>query len=95
MTRNKIHSKIKSNIDKIKKLELENIELKKQDILTSDKWQQYFEIEKDVVVSKRPKVIEKQLHGLIKWKEDFIDEDNGEIFSIERKQLVRVNGEWL
>jgi hypothetical protein len=95
MTRNKIHSKIKSNIEKIKKLELQNIELKKQDMLICDKWQQYFEREKDVIISKRPKVIEKQLHGFIKWKEDFVDEDNGEVFSIERNQLVRVNGDWL
>lgn len=95
MTRNKIHRKIQSNKDKIKKLELEIIELEEQDMLTSDKMQQYFEEEKDVIISKRPKVVEKQLHGFIKWKEDFVDEDNGEVISIERIQLVRVNGEWL
>jgi FtsZ-binding cell division protein ZapB len=96
MNRQEITSTIKAKYEQIEVLQNEIIELKKQGILLSDEQQQYYEKEVEVEISKRPKVTEKQLHGLIKWKEYFKDEDRpDEPIEIERNMLVRVNGDWL
>jgi hypothetical protein len=96
MNRQEITSTIKAKYEQIEVLKNEIIELKKQGILLSDEQQQYYEKEVEVVISRRPKVSEKQLHGFIKWKEYFKDEDRpDEPIEIERNMLVRVNGDWL
>ena len=61
----------------------------------SDEQQQYYEKEVEVVISRRPKKVETQLHGFIKWKETHKDQSTGKDFEIERNMVVRVNGEWV
>lgn len=95
MTRTEIRNKIKSNENLIEKLRLENREFLKQDYLLSDELQQYYEKEEEVVVTKRPKTVKKELRGYIKFIEEFEDADTGERFSVERNVLVRVNGRWV
>jgi hypothetical protein len=95
MTRKELNDKIEANHEAIKKLRLENIELQKQEMLLSDDVQQYYEEEVEVVVKRRPKIVEKQHRGIITWKEDFKDEDTGEVVTIQRHQVVRINGEWV
>jgi len=95
MTRKELNAKIEANHEAIKKLRLENIELQKQEMLLSDDVQQYYEEEVEVVVKRRPKIVEKQLRGFITWKENFKDEDTGEVLTIQRHKVVRINGEWV
>jgi predicted nucleic acid-binding Zn-ribbon protein len=95
MTRKQINELIEDKKQSIQSLRNEILELRKQELLMSDEQQQYYEEEREVVISKRPKKIEKQLHGLIKWKETFKDESTGESFEIERNMIVRINGEWI
>lgn len=76
-----------------KELELENlIRLEKT---MSDENQQYYEKWVDVEIKRRPKLIEKQLHGFIKWKEKFKDESTNKKIEIERNMLIRVNGKFI
>jgi len=93
--RSTIRKQEKTKIDKIKKLQKEITELRKEDMLLCDKAQQFTEKEEEVIICGRPKKYETRLIGRIHWKEDFVDEDTGKVFSINRKQTVRVNGEWL
>ena len=95
MTRNEIYELIESKKQAIQDLRNEISELKKQEILMSDDVQQYYEKEVEVTISKRPKKVEKQLHGFIKWKETFKDQLTGEPFEIERNMLVRINGNFV
>lgn len=95
MTRNEIYDLIERKKQAIQDLRNEILELAKKEILMSDDIQQYYEKEVEVTISKRPKKVEKQLHGFIKWKETFKDESTGEPFEIERNMLVRVNGEFV
>jgi hypothetical protein len=89
---------IKNLIDKkkskIQSLKLEIIELNKEEALLSDKYQQFTEVEEEILVYGRPKKYETKLMGRIHWKEDFIDEDTGDVITIDRSRLVRINGEW-
>jgi len=93
-TRNSIKKLIEKKHEKIKQLDTEIIELNRESILLSDKYQQFKEGNEDVLICGRPKKYETKLIGKIYWKEDFIDEDNGEVFEIERNRIVRINGEW-
>lgn len=96
MTRKKINDLIESKKQSIQDLKIEISELRKQELLMSDDVQQYYEKEVEVTISRRPKKVEKQLHGFIKWKEYFKDEDRpDEPVEIERNMVVRVNGEWI
>lgn len=96
MTRKEINDLIESKEQSIQDLKNEISELRKQELLMSDDVQQYYEKEVEVVFSRRPKRVEKQLHGFIKWKEYFTDEDKpNEPVEIERNMVVRVNGEWI
>ena len=96
MTRKKINDLIESKKQSIQDLKIEISELRKQELLMSDDVQQYYEKEVEVTVSRRPKKVEKQLHGFIKWKEYFKDEDRPDKpVEIERNMVVRVNGEWI
>ena len=80
---------------KIKALDLEILELNREETLLSDKKQQFIEKEEEILICGRPKKYKTMLMGRIHWKEDFIDEDSGDIITIERSMLVRKNGEWL
>ena len=96
MTRKEINALIESKKQSIQDFKNEISELRKQELLMSDEQQQYYEKEVEVVISRRPKKVETQLHGFIKWKEYFKDEDRpDEPIEIERNMVVRVNGEWV
>jgi len=94
MTRKEINDLIQSKKVEIEHLKNEISELRKKEILMSDEQQQYYEKEVEVIVSKRPKVVEKQLHGFIKWKETHKDQSSNEPIIIERNMVVTVNGEF-
>lgn len=94
MKRNEINDLIKSKKKSIDDLTNEISELRKQELLMSDDVQQYYEKEVEVTVSRRPKKVEKQLHGFIKWKEKHKDHSTDEYIEIERNMLIRINGEW-
>lgn len=94
-TRKQITKAIEAKFEKIKTLKAEIIELRKEDLLLNDKKQQFTEKDEEVLISGRPKKYETRLVGRIHWKEDFVDEDNGSVITIDRSQVVRVNGEWI
>jgi hypothetical protein len=85
---------IDAKIEKIKQLKTEITELRKESILLSDKHQQFTEKEEEVLICGRPKKYETKLIGRIHWKDDFVDEDTGDVITIDRTQIVRINGEW-
>lgn len=94
-TRKQIEAKIQKNKGLIAKLKQENNDLYYESLLISDNEQKYIEEEREVIVSKRPKVTKKVLFGMIQWIEDFVDEDNGEFISIERHKIVKQDGVWV
>jgi hypothetical protein len=95
MTRPEIIRAIQDKRKQIIILNAEILGLKKQGLLLCDKHQWFTEKKEDVQISKRPKKFEKKLIGRIHWNENFTDEATGEVITIERSELVRVNGEWL
>jgi len=95
MTRKEINDLIENKKQSIQVLKNEISELRKQELLMSDEVQQYYEKEVEVTVSKRPKKVEKQLHGFIKWKETFKDSSTGKPYEMERNMIIRVNGEFV
>ncbi len=93
--RERLEAKIESKKSQIEKLESEIIELTKETLLLSDEKQWFVEKEETRVISKRPKKEETLLVGRIYWKEDFGDEDTGDVVTVERSEVVRENGEWV
>jgi len=93
--RERLTQKMQQNFDKIEALEKANIELQKELFLLCDKEQWYTEKEETKTISHRPKRYETALVGRINWNDDFIDEDSGEVITIDRSQVVRINGAWL
>ena len=93
--RSTIRKQESNKIRKIEQLKKEIIELRKEDMLLCDKTQWFTEEEEEVLICGRPKKYETRLVGRIHFIEDFVDEDTNEVFQVERKQTVRVNGEWL
>jgi FtsZ-binding cell division protein ZapB len=89
--RQELNEKIDAKSEARELLRLEIIELKKQALLLSDDVQQ-FEEKKEIIG--RGKHKREVLVGRIHWKEDFKDEDTGEVVTIERQQAVRIDGEW-
>ncbi len=70
------------------------VEIEKELMLLCDDKQWYTEAEESTKIKRRPLVIETNLIGRIHWKEDFVDESNGDVITIERSKVVRLNGEW-
>jgi hypothetical protein len=95
MTRRTINLKIEAKIKKINQLRQEIKLLQMQSFLLSDKKQQYYEEEIEVVISRRPKRTEKQIRGIVTWKENFVDRTTKEKVSIQRYMVVKINGEWV
>jgi hypothetical protein len=93
--RQKLEAKIEAKKAQIQKLKEDIIELRKETFFLSDKQQWFIEKEETHIVSRRPKKEETFLIGRIYWKEDFRDEDTGNVITIERNRIVRKNGEWL
>ena len=97
LTRKHINNKISSNINRIKKLQDENLRLKRESVLLSDKTQQFTEEVESVKVREGGKLVKKDwLIGRIHWKEKFIDQGDpkGKGVIVERSRVVRVNGNW-
>lgn len=92
--REQLEMEIAAKKEQITKLKTEIIELRKETILLCDDKQWFTEEEEEHIIKKRPKIIEKFFVGKRHWKEDFKDEDTGEVVTIERCEVVRVNGEW-
>lgn len=93
--RSVIEKRIKLAKAKLEMIKADIIEDEKSLLLLSDKQITVTEAEEEVVVKKRPKITEKQLITRRHWIEDFVDEDNGEVISIERSELLKVNGKWV
>jgi hypothetical protein len=93
--RQTIRDEFKSLNEQIKALYAKMKDLEREDLLLCDDEQWFTEQEEDVVVKRRPRIVEKKLIGRIHWKEDFKDEDTGEVITIDRCETVRVNGEWV
>ncbi len=89
--RQRIDSNIAACEEKINSLNIKIIELNKQSLLLSDD-EQWFK-EKTETIG-RGKTKREALIGSIHWKEDFKDDDTGKVITIERQQVVRVDGEW-
>lgn len=98
MTRNEIQQKREANFSRIEELRLENIELARQAFLLSDENQWFTEKIESYPKSKyqrKPNFLDGKLVGRINWNENFMDEDTGDVISIERTQIVRINGQWV
>lgn len=98
MTRNEIEQKKRDNFDKIESLKRENIELSRQSMLLSDEKQQFTE-----EIESHPKLkymrdankLDGKLVGRIHFIDHFMDEDAGKEISVNRSQIVRIDGEWV
>lgn len=93
--RREIEALIVLKKETIKQYKSEIIELERELLMMSDSEQWYSEnmttvIEKDG--RKKNKV--ERLIGRVHWNEDFKDESTGEIITIERSQVVKVDGKW-
>ena len=94
-TRNQIEKLIKSKQRKINSLSDEIDLLKIESLQICDPEQTYEEKEEEFIVKKRPLTKETHMIGRIHWLEDFIDEDTGDIVTINRSRLVRRDGVWI
>lgn len=93
--RKKLNERIDAKRKLIRHLKREISELKKEAILLCDETQWYTEETQEHIISKKPKVVEQNLIGLINWYEEFKDEDTGETLTLKRNEIVSVNGKWL
>lgn len=93
--REKIYQKINDNNIKIAKIENDNVDLIRQSYLLTDSKQQYKQEMETRTISKRPKVTEEILVGRIYFKQEFTDEDTGNVIYVERSKAVMINGEWI
>lgn len=92
MKRYQIVNKIHQNSEKITALRLANVELNRQNLLLSDKNQQYKESEETFGRGKSKETV---LVGRVHWRECFKDEDTDEKIWIDRSCVVRKNNEWV
>ena len=95
MKRYQIKAKVESKLALIDKLNAEILELRRQNCLLTDKNQQFVEENEEVLVSNRPKKFETKLIGRVHFVQGFKDEDTGEVVKVQRKLVVRINGEWV
>ncbi|ELY1980265.1 hypothetical protein AAIP36_002570 [Flavobacterium psychrophilum] len=79
--------KIKKNKEKIVLLLNQNIDLAHK--LRLKGYKKTFEKEVNLGTKKEPKII---IATFGMWLEDFVDEDNGEVVSIERNEVIAVDG---
>ncbi|WP_341966223.1 hypothetical protein [Flavobacterium psychrophilum] len=79
--------KIKKNKEKIALLLNQNIDLAYK--LRLKGYKKTFEKEVNLGTKKEPKMI---IATFGMWLEDFVDEDNGEVVSIERNEVIAVDG---
>lgn len=79
--------KIQKNKEKIVLLLNQNIDLAYKLKLKS--YKKTFEKEVNLGTKRKPKMI---IATFGMWLEDFVDEDNGEVVSIERNEVIAVDG---
>lgn len=79
--------KIQKNKEKILKLVNENIDLEYK--LKLKGYKKTFEKEVNLGTKRKPKMV---IATFGMWLEDFVDEDNGEVVSIERNEVIAVDG---
>lgn len=79
--------KIQKNKEKIVLLLNQNIDLAYK--LKLKGYKKTFEKEVNLGTKRKPKMI---IATFGRWLEDFIDEDNGEVVSIERNEVIAVDG---
>jgi hypothetical protein len=90
--RKRIKQKIKTRLAKIDRLHEEVTNLHYENYLYSDKDQWY--TEEEVTVG-RGNTKETFLAGKVNWVQEFTDEEDGTVISINRSEIVRKNGVWL
>lgn len=90
--RKRISQKIQTRLKRIKTIQDEIIALNIENMLLCDKYQWYSE---ETVTKGRGKNKVPYLYGYRNWIEDFTDEDTGEVVSIARKEVIRIDGKWL
>lgn len=86
-----LREKIKRTEQQISKLKNKFLDLRRQDLLLSDKVQQFVE---EHEINGRGKNKRSRLVGRVFWDEDFEDKGTGEFITIKRSIVVRVDGEW-
>ncbi|GEJ39782.1 hypothetical protein FPKKA176_contig00091-0001 [Flavobacterium psychrophilum] len=79
--------KIQKNKEKIVLLLNQNIDLAYK--LKLKDYKKTFEKEVNLGTKRKPKMI---IATFGMWLEDFVDEDNGEVLSIERNEVIAVDG---
>lgn len=97
MTRTEIKLKIKENKEKIVSLKEQNLELQRQECLICDD-SGFFTEE---IESHPKRKWQREVHpwdgkliGRRHWFDNFTDEYTGQVVTIERSEVVRINGEW-
>ena len=90
--REELSKKYNDNINNIKSLKLENVEIYKELCLLSDDKQWY--TEEIVTVSKGKKKLE-ILRGYINWNQSFKDGDTDNSVTVTRKMVIKENNEWI
>ena len=95
VTRKQIEALIASKKQTIQQFKTDIIQLERQALLMSDE-EQWFTEENEMVTEKdgRKKNRVERLIGRVHWNENFKDESTGEVITIERSQIVRVDGNW-
>jgi uncharacterized protein YchJ len=92
-----IDSEIQANLKKIIQIRLDVIELRKKQCLICDE-KQWFREQVESHPKSRWQRLENELNGKligrIYWNESFQDQDTKKIVSIERSEIVRIDGEW-
>lgn len=93
--RQELSDLIQANINQIHELKKANIELTRESILLCDD-EQWFEEKMEMTTQKEngKKVKVERLIGRIHWVQQMEDGDTGEMFPINRSQVVRVDGRW-
>lgn len=93
--RQELSDLIQANINQIHELKKANIELTRESILLCDD-EQWFEEKMEMTTQKEngKKVKVERLIGRIHWKQVIDDMDTLESITVNRSQVVRVDGRW-
>lgn len=90
--RKQLVKKMEGIKDRVRDLRNQYVLLNRQLLMLCDEHCQYVVKKETFGRGKNKKTA---LIGRLHWKEDFKDEDTGEVMTIERSQPVTNNGEWI
>ncbi len=93
-----IEKQIEQNELKIKQLEERNEQLYQNSLLLCDEKQRFeekIESHPKVKWQRKPNWLDGKLVGRVYWNQNIEDDDTGEVVTIERSRIVRVDGEWI